>query len=153
MLIGVTRLWGATVFPPYKWFASIAYGLPAPSCFLLLVAVLPIRPTLFTSALSLPMMQYLGRLSYSLYLVHLYVLYSFLNLSVFLRNGAIVQYYVLFISACLVLAQISYYGIEQPFLKLKNENSWLRRTGFPFPTVLTWSLIIIGISRLVFTMR
>lgn len=146
----ITKLWASALFAPYPWFAPLSYALPAPACVLLLVGVLPVRQTIFSWVLSLPLMRYVGRLSYSLYLVHLYVLYTFIALSNFLERGEVLQYYVAYFSICFAAAQVSYHGVEQWFLKLKNRNIQPNFIRYPWPAILTWMLIISGIIRLCF---
>lgn len=146
----ITKLWAPAIFAPYPWFAALAYALPATVCIPLLICILPNRQTVWSRLLSLPLMQYIGRLSYSLYLVHLYVLYSLLPPNGFPADRDSLRFVVIYISVCCALAQISYHGVELWFLRLKDEKIRMKLIRYPWPAVLICTLLFIGFTRLLF---
>ena len=46
--------------------------------------------------------------------------------------------------ACFAIACALYYGVERPFLLIKNH---IKPGGFPWPTILIWSVLLIGTVR------
>ena len=143
-LVATAWVWSATVFPPFKWYAPIAYAVPVVGCIALLASVLPANNTPVYRLLSAGTMSYLGKVSYSIYLYHLIAL---MQAPVAAQAGTLV-YNCIVVALCLFYAQISYILIERPVLALK-ENSALREfaTSYHIGPVLMWGAILYGAIR------
>jgi peptidoglycan/LPS O-acetylase OafA/YrhL len=109
---------------------------------MLLVSVAAPHSTAFTSFLSSPTMRLIGRLSFSLYLVHVLIITA-LRDSVGLPVGGF-WYNLCFAALCIPVAACLYYGIERPALKIK---SHLGPVSVQWPATLIWSLLTAGAVR------
>jgi peptidoglycan/LPS O-acetylase OafA/YrhL len=127
--------------PTHTFRTSLVYGLlPAATAAIL---SLSLRDGLISRTLALRPFVWLGRLSYSLYLVHLTALYHIER-----ATDNIITKDVFFVGCTLGLALMLHYGVEKPGLWIKERSAAIT---FPFPwaTVLTWSALLAGTARLV----
>jgi peptidoglycan/LPS O-acetylase OafA/YrhL len=138
----VLRLWGTSAFPPYQSYAAIPYALIPFGGGLLLISALPSSIGV-GKVLSSGVMRWIGKLSYSLYLVHLFVLNQVQALnSPDLRQ--IVVYNVAFFFGVGCFALVLHYAIERPFLALKDRLGVERLGRQAWIPLLIWSVIITG---------
>jgi peptidoglycan/LPS O-acetylase OafA/YrhL len=138
----VLRLWGTSAFPPYPSYAAIPYALIPFGGGLLLISALP-SSTGVGKVLSSGVMRWIGKLSYSLYLVHLFVLNQVQALnSPDLRQ--VVVYNVAFFLGVGCFALALHYAIERPFLALKDRLGVERLRRQAWIPLLIWSAIITG---------
>lgn len=136
----IAKYWAYTIFPPYLGYTALIYAmLPLGSALLIVTAIEEIGGWWPAILASVPM-RLIGRLSYSLYLVH--------PLSAMWLNSwpETTARPFLILLATFVSAAALYFGIERPFLKLKG------RTGegqalYPLPIFFTVSAVSIGLVR------
>ena len=131
--------WALTVFPPYSLLTLCTYAVLPFGAGLLLFSALPLNRQPLDVFLSTAPMVWAGKLSYSLYLVHLPILFSlqFPNTSAVPRN-------VFFFVFAFALAYCLYNAVEKPMLRLKDRVA-PSAAKFPWPSMLTWGAIIIGL--------
>jgi peptidoglycan/LPS O-acetylase OafA/YrhL len=130
--------WAFTVFPPHGPLAPYAYAALPFGAGLLLLSALPFNSQPLDIFLSSKPMVFIGKLSYSIYLVHLPILFSLkipdqhsIPLNVF------IAVFVLSIAFCL------YSAIEKPALQLKGRIA-PSAGRFQWPALLTWGTIVTG---------
>lgn len=125
--LGVFRAENDWGFIPNVGWSWIVLGVWTTTlCFALLLAAALFGPDLLRRALSLPPLRFIGRISYSIYVWHLPVL----NL---VRNTTVALVVIL------VLATVSYYVIERPFLKRRYATHAQPSSGRSFATRRTQS--------------
>lgn len=133
-------IWPSVVFPPYGSIAACLPYLILPiASAAILFSVLPLgRETMFARALTFGAMPSVGRLSYSIYLVHLLPIQR----GPFAAVGDAPTRHLFVLSAILGLAVILHTCVERPFLRLKTREgtaaSWLL-----WP-VLAWIPLVLG---------
>jgi peptidoglycan/LPS O-acetylase OafA/YrhL len=139
-------IWASSVFAPYPWYAPISYALPALACGLLLISILPGHWSILYWLLTRPLMVYLGKMSYGLYLYHLLVLNQVSSLS---EKLSVLQYNAVVLSCCVVYAQLSYHLIEDRFRRAK-DSPYIREIliKYPLAPIITLGAMLIGIARL-----
>ncbi len=99
---------------------TVGYSLIALSAGILLVAALFQEHLLYGKLLALPPLQWVGRLSYSLYLWHTVALALAGRFAGHLpKNPGIPWTSVSYVTIAFGLASVSYYLVEKPFLRLK----------------------------------
>jgi peptidoglycan/LPS O-acetylase OafA/YrhL len=131
--------WAFTVFPPYSALAPYIYALLPFGAGLLLFSALPFnRQPLDVFLSSGPMVQ-IGKLSYSLYLVHLPVLMA-LNFPI----DRPISYNIFFFVFVFATAYCLHTLIEKPVLLLKDHIAPTTER-LKLPTALTVGLILAGI--------
>jgi peptidoglycan/LPS O-acetylase OafA/YrhL len=138
----VLRLWGTSAFPPYQSYAAIPYALIPFGGALLLISALP-SSILVGKVLSSDVMRWIGKLSYSLYLVHLFVLNQVQALNS-PDPRQIVVYNIAFFLGVGCLALVLHYAIERPFLALKDRLGTERLGRQAWIPLLIWSAVISG---------
>ena len=100
-------------FPPFyrtvidTWFTSIGAGI---------LIVFAISSTHFTNLLRKKFVIFIGKISYSLYLMHLAILFSFIHL----LNGIIPMWEILILAilSAFVISSLTYFFVEIPAIKL-----------------------------------
>ena len=144
----ILRLWGSSAFPPYPNYAAVPYALIPFAGGMLLVAALPFSQTNVTRVLSSVVMRWVGNLSYSLYLIHLFVLNQVqaLNAPHFVQ---ICIYNGVFFFSVIVFGLVLHYAIERPFLVLKDRVGAKMTRGFGWVPLVVWSIIMSGIYCLI----
>ena len=130
--------WAFTVFPPYGPLAPYTYAALPVGAGLILFSALPFNNQPLDIFLSSKPMVSIGKLSYSIYLVHIPILLSlkFPDRHAIPLNF-LVAVFVLSIAFCL------YSAIEKPALQLKDRIA-PSAARFQWPAVLTWSTIVTG---------
>jgi peptidoglycan/LPS O-acetylase OafA/YrhL len=150
LLIVVLRVWGPAVFPPYGALAWLPYMLLPVAAATLLFSMLPLHDQWYQRLLSLQPLQICGRLSYGLYLVHVFAMFQIASLNttgvapVFGGGGLVFTLTTAGLS--LLLASILYFAIEQPS-SAKFKKYGQHRFVVPWPVMLSVGLITIGVFR------
>jgi peptidoglycan/LPS O-acetylase OafA/YrhL len=121
MLVICGGLWAKSMWPPYSYLTFASYLMLLPAAGLILVGSLPFNQTLFVRFLSTRPLQFLGTISYPIYLYHLFVLDHF-NVLPFTEWQPPARYYTGG-GWLLLLCLTSYYLVERPFLSLKKDNN------------------------------
>lgn len=113
------------------------------SCMTLLVIASAVHPTtLFAKILSNPLLVYIGKRSYSLYLWH-YPVISFVH-SYFIDGQMPIYVYIIDVIATFILAEVSYRCIETPFrVNGLKAMSWRSTNLIPFIRTLVIILLLI----------
>ncbi|MHC2384351.1 acyltransferase family protein [Bradyrhizobium liaoningense] len=142
VIIATLRFWGPIVWAPYSPWTLLPYPLLAVAGPLLLVSVAISSETFLGAVLASKPLRFIGRLSYSLYLLHVLIITKLLDLFGMTFGGF--WFYLCFAGLCLPLASALHYGVERPFLQLK---SHVKATAVPWPAALIWSLMMIGTIR------
>ncbi len=128
-LITVVAVVAARKQLPHDWHYSVGFSIEALLIALLIVQLLQVYKHPAWSWLQNPVVRWLGLLSYSLYLWHVWGLTAGARVP----GPALVQFAagVLF---AIGLAAASYYGIERPFLRIKDRLARGDRSPKPSPT-------------------
>jgi peptidoglycan/LPS O-acetylase OafA/YrhL len=142
LIVAALRLWGPIVFPPYDPWTLLPYPMLALGGGLLVATVVVSRQTVYSALLDSAPMRFIGKLSYSLYLVHVLII-TFVLDDLHLKFMSFWCDFW-FITLCVTSAMILYRTIELPALELKSR---LAPTAFRWAAVLTWSLLLIGLVR------
>ena len=142
LLIVVAKMWGLSLFPPYAAFAAMPYALLPVAGALIMVAVLPCNRTAVTNVLGNSVFSLVGKLSYSIYLVHVIAITMALRV---VDHTPTLLYNAVAILLTLVLAAILYVVVERPFMGIKNRISPRRLA--PWPAVCSIALVSIGLLR------
>lgn len=142
-LILVLRLWAPAVFPPYPKDAWVPYALLPIASLLLLICALPLSNSPVTKLLSSAPFVAVGRMSYTLYLVHLFALFQLLGSN---PHAKIKTLNMGFFALTILLAVGMHYCIEQP-LRLKQYSK--RLSEILRPAFVVWFLLLIGGARYV----
>jgi len=130
--------WAFTIFPPHGPLAPYTYAALPFGAGLILFSALPFNNQPFDIFLSSKPMVSIGKLSYSIYLVHLPVLFS---LQVPDRHAFPLN---LFVAVFVLSIAFSLYSaVEKPALQLKNRIA-PRAARYRWPAILTWGAIITG---------
>jgi peptidoglycan/LPS O-acetylase OafA/YrhL len=141
-IIGTLRLWGPIVWPPYNPLTLLPYPLLAIAGPALLVSASASKQTPLNMILASAPLRFFGKLSFSLYLVHVLIITELQNLLGMTFGGAWINLFVIPLS--LLAAAILYYGIERPFLMIKTK---LKPTPVIWPSIIIWALLSIGAVR------
>jgi peptidoglycan/LPS O-acetylase OafA/YrhL len=163
VIFSTAIFWGKVLFPPYSIFSFLPYLILPFGCGALLISILPLinsggggvsskEPDLIGRFFETPFLVKIGQLSYTMYLVHLFVLY-YIDFGGGLMNGTFknsIQYYpslviknILYLSSCFVLAKIISIYIEIPMLKLRYFYPF--NLKLPLSTIILWCALIVGI--------
>lgn len=141
-LVGITLTWKA--FPPYTWTAALPYSmLPLAGA---LVTVACLSDGLLARVLATVPMRAIGRLSYSIYLVHLLVLNG---IGGFFAPESVVAFNFAAGILIVVLAFCLYIFVEWPFLIVKSALT----SGLPWPSAIVLSIgaVATGLMMLAFS--
>ena len=142
VIFAILRLWGPIVWPPYDPLTLLPYPILAVASSLLLVSLVSPNQTFFGSVLSGVTLRFIGKLSFSLYLVHVLII-TILRDTIGMTFGGL-WFNVAFAMLCLPIAGIFYYCVERPFLKIK---AHLGPVLIPWPAIIIWTAIAIGLVR------
>jgi peptidoglycan/LPS O-acetylase OafA/YrhL len=148
LLAVILRLWGSSAFPPYPNYAAVPYALTPFAGALILIAILPYSQTILTRFLSSVVIRTIGDLSYSLYLVHIFVLNQVQRLNL-PHVVQFVIYNAAFLCGVFLLALALHYAIERPFLILKNNVNVESIGKCCWAPLLVWSMVMSGIYCLI----
>jgi len=137
LFIFTLYLWYDCIFPPYINYSLIPFVLLPIALGPLVFSVLPMqRPVMFNRILASPPMVAIALLSYSLYLVHMFVI-----------DHVSMQPWIYF-PVCLAAAIVLHFIIERPFMRGRHHlQRWAEK--FSWPVILTWGLIAIGAIRFI----
>jgi peptidoglycan/LPS O-acetylase OafA/YrhL len=138
----VLRLWGTSAFPPYQSYAAIPYALIPFAGGLLLISALPASIGV-GKVLSSAVMRWIGKLSYSLYLVHIFVLNKVQALNS-PELPQLIVYNAAFFLGVGCLALVLHFAVERPFLALKDHLGVERLGRQAWIPLLIWSAVIAG---------
>jgi peptidoglycan/LPS O-acetylase OafA/YrhL len=154
--VWIAKYWAYSAFPPYRSYTALIYALLPLGGALLLVSIVQGIDSWWTATLISWPMCYIGRLSYSLYLVHLSVIIWITNwwpailtspgLHIATWSGPYIVtfFYSLIVFGIFGIAMALHLGIERQFLKLKSR-SVTTAALYPAPVVLTVSAVGAGI--------
>lgn len=126
------------LFPEQTWiheiFSNTLFSIFA--FFIVAPAVTDSYKGIVSKILENRLIVHLGKISYGLYLYHFFMpdLYNYLNsIGLFLNNtpNFVIAFY--FVS-CLVISEISWYLVENPFLKLKSRFMYSKEKSLSFQT-------------------
>jgi peptidoglycan/LPS O-acetylase OafA/YrhL len=131
--------WSFTVFPPYGPLAPYVYGALPFGAGLLLFSALPFNQLPLDRFLSSGLMVWLGKLSYSIYMVHAVVL-SVLHVP----RDTRFSFNILYVAVVLSTAFFLYTFVEKPALQLKARLT-PSAVRVPWPAALTLGAISIGL--------
>ena len=126
--VGLVALFPALMFPfknrllVDKLIAPFGYSIGAYASALLIIQIVAYAPAFLTN----PVMNYLGSLSYSIYLYHVMLLDLTSHLMGHMNTAAVLALYVF---GTIAVASLSHHLIEKPFMKL--------RTRAPLPPKTT----------------
>lgn len=143
VIAAMLRVWTPMLWAPYHAWAFLPYFVLAVASSALLVSVSAPHRTVFNSVLSSRPMRLVGKLSFSLYLVHVLVLTK-LGQVLGVMTG--VWYNALFAVAVFSAAGLLF-GWEWIFLQLKKR---IRPTSSPWPAIIIWGLLTAGTARFFF---
>jgi peptidoglycan/LPS O-acetylase OafA/YrhL len=126
----VLRVWGLSVFPPYSEYAALPYALLPILVGLLLASVIPLgeKQAWYQAVLGSRPFVIIGTLSYSIYLIHLYTIYS--------TDGSV----IIIFAKLFALSSLLYVLIEKPFLILKRT----RKVKLPFAGAASLTAVVVG---------
>lgn len=132
------RLRGPNVGPPYTVASLLPYPILTVAAGFLLVSLAE-NKTLVGWFFSTPLLRLVGRLSYSLYLLHVSII-MFLVERLAMPSGTI-AFNLAYAAICVPVALMLYYGWERWFLKLKDH---LKPAIGPWPAIVIWTALGIG---------
>jgi peptidoglycan/LPS O-acetylase OafA/YrhL len=142
VIIATLRLWGPIVWPPYNLLTLLPYPILAIASPLLLVSLIAPNQTKVSAFLSSAPSSFVGRLSFSLYLVHVLIV-TFLRDTLGMTFGGL-WFNLWFVVLCLPVAAVLYFAIERPVLRIKER---AKPTCIPWPAILIWSAMMFGAIR------
>ena len=140
ILIIAGILWGRSTIPPYQWFSFLPYFLLTVGGFGVIYSLLPFNNTISIKIFSSKPLQIIGLLSFSIYLVHTFVIAQVGYLPL---NPWQTPYRFFGLTAWILgLSSVIYLCIERPFLILKKRRP--QQFRFEWPVILTLSVVIFG---------
>jgi peptidoglycan/LPS O-acetylase OafA/YrhL len=131
--------WSFTVFPPYGALAPFTYAALPFGAGLLLFSALPFNQLPLDRFLSSSLMVWLGKLSYSIYLVHAVVLHN-----LYAPNDSRFSFNVFYVAVVLSTAFFLHSFIEKPVLQFKDRIAPGAKR-IPWPAILTLGAISVGL--------
>ena len=134
--IGFTLIIISMFLVPQNYFPGI-FAIPV--CLGTAIIIFAGATSSDNKILSSSILQFFGRISYSLYLIHwpIIALYKYENR---ISSLGIIESILIFIT-CIILSYVSFRFIEKPFIKLKNNNK-----KYLIKTLLTYLFIIISFA-------
>ena len=131
--------WSFTVFPPYGPLAPFTYAALPFGAGLLLISALPFNQLPLDRFLSSNLMVWIGKLSYSIYLVHAIVLHHLQA-----PSDARFSFNIFYVAFVLSTAFFLHTFIEKPVLQFK-DRMIPGAKRIPWPATLTLGAISIGL--------
>ncbi|MBA2710865.1 MAG: acyltransferase [Tatlockia sp.] len=106
------------------------------ACPLILFFIVHNKNTVFNAFLHLSWIRYLGKISFSIYLIHFPILLLMLNKFPIGSLSQLVIFSILFITATILISDLAYRWIEVPFNNLGRKYYKMLTTDLPTETVL-----------------
>jgi peptidoglycan/LPS O-acetylase OafA/YrhL len=143
-ILGLGFFYAGTTVPPYRWTIVPIYSALALVFAMSLCWVLVHPASTFSRICSSPWVRFLGRISFGMYLWHVFVgqtlsitLDSWLVHSHFPRSSSLplsVASFLIYYCATAALASVTYFFIERPFLNMRKK---LTSRGSDLPSLRT----------------
>lgn len=129
--IGLLMCVGSVIFLDAKSIRFPGYWALIPTLGTGLIILTGSKTSLFERISLFRPLQFIGNISYSLYLWHFIILKAFYFYDIYYGDGTLYHYekLLLILPGSVLLASLSYYLIEQPCLRIKNRNTLLYGVG------------------------